>query len=404
MTTYERNECGGCSGHRLEPFLDLGETPLANAPRRTLDTVEWYCPLRVVVCVDCWLAQLFDVVPDETVYGASYSFYSSTSPALVDYHTAQAQQIVQRYGEQARRLTVEIACNDGDMLGALHTLGCSNTVGVDPSSGPAMVARRTGHNVIIEPFGVRVADRIWTTYGRAGVIIANNVAAHVADLHDFFGGITTLLAPDGVAIVEVQNLADLLLGNQFDHVYHEHRYFYSLTSLAFVARMHGLQLLDAEWTAPQGGSIRATLGYGQEMSLDAQRIIASETWLTNRRAYLGTQGRVEHLRIKLERMIHARHVAGDQIAVYGVPAKAVTLLNFCRLNANVITHAVDDTPEKQYAYVPGTSIPIVPRAESDADIYLLTLWNYLPQILRREAAFREEGGRFIVPIPNPTEI
>lgn len=403
MNAYERTSCGGCGGSRLEPFLDLGSTPLANTPRRSLNVAETHYPLRVAVCVDCWLAQLLNVVPDSAIYGASYSFYSSTSPALVEYHIAQARQIVQRYGEQARRLTVEIACNDGDMLGALNALGCT-TVGVDPASGPAMVARRAGHSVIIEPFGVRVADRIWTDHGKAGVIIANNVAAHIADLGDFFGGIASLLAPDGVVIVEVQNLADLLLGNQFDHVYHEHRYFYSLTSLAAVARQHGLQLIDAQWTAPQGGSIRATLSRSLGMSAAAAHILSSETWLTSRRAYLGTQGRAEHLRAKLIEMLYARRAAGDQVAVYGVPAKAVTLLNFCDLDVDLIEHAVDDTPEKQNAYVPGTRIPIIPRDKSDVGTYLLTLWNYLPRILERESEFRAEGGRFIVPIPNPSEI
>jgi hypothetical protein len=205
-----RVRCGGCSADALTQFLDLGTSPLADVfPDRPDADLPRY-PLRVAVCQSCWLVQLLDVVPDEVLFGADYGFYSSASPSIRAYDAAFAGWALDRFGDEALRGVVEIACNDGGLLQHFSAAGVP-ALGIEPAAGPASVARGRGLLVADEPFTLAVAEQV---SAGAGLVIAKNVAAHVANLHDFFAGITYLIGDNGVAVVEVQDVAALLLGSQ----------------------------------------------------------------------------------------------------------------------------------------------------------------------------------------------
>jgi novobiocin biosynthesis protein NovU/D-mycarose 3-C-methyltransferase len=250
------------------------------------------------------------------------------------------------------------------------------------------------------------------------VVIANHVLAHVADPHDFLRGVSTLLAQDGIAVIEVQYLADLLIGNQLDHVYHEHRFHFSLSSLVGLASWHGLHVNDVAHTPAQSGSISIILSRRRGMSTQATRMISSEGWLESPAAYQDMQDRAEHIRFRLLNLVGEELAAGRRLAGYGAPAKATTLLNWCEFGPDVIEYVIDTTPAKVGRFVPGTGIPIVgrkpemgaaaqygmfvPDGRELPDTYLLSVWNYLADVLRRERDFLAvHGGRFIVPIPVP---
>lgn len=398
----KRVACGGCGSTALDVFLDLGESPLADAFIKQDSPPERWYMLQLAVCGNCWLVQQMIVPPAEDVFNENYTFYSSTSLPKVQYHQALAQKLLTRHRDHARRLTVEIASNDGDLLQHFKIAGCK-VLGVDPAVGPATVASSRDLPVMIEHFGLQTAKRIKSQHGEAGLIIANHVAAHVPDLDDFFGGIAHLLTSSGVAVIEAQYIGDFLVGNQFDHVYHEHRYFYSMTSLGNVALKHGLYLQDVALTEPQGGSVQITLGKREEPSLAVIDLFKREaTWLQRHETYAGFQGRVDHIRDKLVELVDNERHAGRRVAGYGASAKSTTLLNYCGLNANKIEYVEDTTPEKIGWLTPGTHIPVVaPGERPPPDTYLLLVWNYLSGVLRREQRFMTDGGRFIVPIPTP---
>jgi SAM-dependent methyltransferase len=371
------------------PFLDLGSTPLADAFPKTADEDEAFYPLGLTVCQRCWLAQNTEVVPDDLLYNADYGFYTGASPSSLAYFKDYADWVLSRYDPQ---FVVEIASNDGTLL--RHFLAPGRKVlGVEPAANVALAAKENGVPTHNRPFGRAVANDIGED--RADLIIANNVVAHVSDLDDFLGGIAILLAPDGTAIIEFQYVADLLLGNQFDHVYHEHRSFFSLSSLDAALRPHGLRIFDYEFTPAQGGSVRALV---QRHSLVLHHPF--EEWLSSPAAYGGVQGRIDHLRDRLQSLVIERSLVGP-VAGYGATAKSTTLLNYCDIG-NDIAYVADLTPSKIGRFTPGTRIPIVhPDDAPPADTYLLLAWNYLSGVLRRERAFLDRGGRFIVPIPAP---
>ena len=212
-----------------------------------------------------------------------------------------------------------------------------------------------------------------------------------------------LLAVDGVAFVEVQYLPDLLTGNAFDLVYHEHRNFFSLTSLEKAAKRWGLHVADARLTDRQGGSLRVELRRTRGTLSLIENIRTSESWLSQRSSYDGFQGRIERVRTRLRDMLITS--ATGHVAGYGAPAKATTLLNFCGIDSEQVGFTIDTTVAKQGRFVPGTGIPIRSPDVIESrrvDTFLLLAWNYAPEIMRRELEFTHNGGRWIVPIPVPT--
>lgn len=389
-----RTTCSACGHIELDQFLDLGLSPIADAYTATADEPVERHPLQVAVCAKCRLVQLLEVVDHEVLFGTGYSFYSSASAPLSAYHATYARDLLHRYPDLARRGVVEVGCNDGDLL--RHFAGYP-AVGVDPAEGPAASAVARGLDVLVRPFGLAAAHDIRDRRGRAGIVVANHVLAHVADVADVLAGIRALLAPDGVATVEVQYLPDLLVNNAFDLIYHEHRNFFSLSSLEQAAQRHGLFVVGAQLTDRQGGSLRVTLSAAPRPNVVVDALRASERWLDNWGAYEGMQGRVERIRTRLLDLLGDEVAAGRRVAGCGAPAKATTLLNFCGITAPEVAYVSDTTVAKQGRYIPGTRIPIVsPLDASPADTMLCLAWNYARTMIRNNPR-----PRWILPIPAP---
>lgn len=377
--------CRSCGSTDLRGFLDLGLSPLADAFPRDGEAEKKY-PLGLTVCADCWLVQNTETVPDDELWTPDYGFYTGASPSSIAYFADYAQWVKDHFAEETRRLTVEIASNDGTLLRHFD-----NALGVEPSANVAQVAIDAGLPTIIAPFGRAVAAGIGE---KAGVIIANNVVAHVADLDDFLGGVADLLDPTGVAIFEFQYVGDLISGNQFDHVYHEHRSFFGLRSFSAAIHRYGLSIRSYTHTPAQGGSLRVVVQHGPDRSS-----WSSEDWLGRLFTYQSFGGRVKYLRERLLALVDGEIAQGRSVAGYAASAKSTTLLNYCGIGTDRLRSVVDLTPHKIGRVTPGTHIPIV--REDDVDTYLLLAWNYLPGILRREREFIDRGGKFIVPIPMP---
>jgi hypothetical protein len=389
----KRTACSACGHTDLDQFLDLGLSPIADAYTATPDEQSPKFPLQVAVCAKCRLVQLLEVVPADILFGTGYSFYSSASAPLSAYHAAYAADVRDRYPGLATRGVVEVGCNDGDLLRHFRAFP---HVGVDPSSGPAAVATERGCDILVEPFGLATAQLIRSERGPQGLVFANHVLAHVEDVSDVLAGIAHLLRDNGIAMVEVQYLPDLLVNNAFDLVYHEHRNFFSLSSLESSAAMHGLRVHDVELTDRQGGSLRVSLSRQLSPTARVFKVRMSEHWLNDFSAYAGMQGRAERIRSRLREMLGER----DVTAVYGAPAKATTLLNFCGLDRRQLAYCVDTTAAKQGRHIPGTGIQILSpdtaRTSVRPGAFLLAAHNYARPIMAANP-----GNQWILPIPAP---
>lgn len=396
-----RESCAICGSAMLTTILDLGTSPLADAfPEDAAEQTRY--PLDLLQCQTCALVQLGEIVDDNLLFGSDYAFFSGASPSLVDTYDELAHWLLREHAAECAQGVIEIASNDGTLLHHFQTAGHS-VLGIDPALPAATRALSRGVPTRVRAFSSREAESVvaldhGTHFGRqAGLVIANHVLAHVTDPVDFMQGIATLLHPDGLALIEVQYFFDLFFGNEWDHVYHEHRTYLCLTDVVRLANQVGLVVTEVDNSPAQGGSIRVQLRHRGEPSDRVLRVLNREMGFND---YGGWQARVDYSRERILDLLWSFKRQGKRIAGYGASAKSTTLLNYCDIDANLLDCVVDATAYKIGRLTPGSLIPIV-SAEPNVDVYLLLVWNYLAGVLRRERAFRERGGLFLVPIPHP---
>jgi SAM-dependent methyltransferase len=235
--------CRSCGGSRLETFLDLGETPLADRllAGADLDKPELMFPLRVAFCEDCSLVQITETVNPKILFADAYPYYSSFSQALLEHSRRNALELIERRALGPDSLVVELASNDGYLLKNYVEAGIG-VLGIDPAEGPAAAAEKVGVPTLCRFFGPALADSLRAEGKRADIIHANNVLAHVADTNGFVAGIGRLLKDEGVAVIEAPYIEPLIEHCEFDTIYHEHLCYFSVTALDKLFRRHGLYL------------------------------------------------------------------------------------------------------------------------------------------------------------------
>ncbi len=404
---HRRSTCRLCGGGNLTPVLSFAPTPPANAfvGRAEIDKPQPTFPLDVALCEDCSHAQLLDVV-DPGLLFSDYVYVSGTSPTFVDHFARLAQDVLARYRPAPGSLIVDIGSNDGTLLGFFKDAGMT-VLGIDPARDIARRASERGLETRAEFFTPALARRIREERGAAAVVTANNVFAHIDDLAAVTDGVHTLLAADGVFVFEVSYLLDVYRKTLFDTVYHEHLSYHSVKPLPGFLAANGMQLIEVERIDVHGGSLRATVqraGGPHPVGASVQRLMADETRAgLDKTATFATFGRrIARLRADLRRLLGRLKADGKSIAGYGAPAKATTLMHHFDLGPETIDFIVDDSPLTQGLYSPGHHIPVVPAAaiaERRPDYLLVLAWNFAEPIIAGNAAFREAGGQFIIPVP-----
>jgi SAM-dependent methyltransferase len=398
--------CRACGGTSVPIILSLGRTPLANAivaPETPVGPEPTY-PLDLAFCETCTLVQITETVPPELMF-SDYAYFSSYSDTML----AHARDIVSRVvDEQAlgpENLAAEIASNDGYLLQYYLQAGVP-VLGIEPASNIAKVAEAKGIRTIVDFFGESLAGRLRADGVRADVIHANNVMAHVPDLPGFCRGIAAILNTGGRAMIEVPYVKDLIDHREFDTIYHEHLSYFSVTALDRLFAAHDLTVVDVERLAIHGGSLRVTVAHEGTPRLRVVESLLEEEaglGLTKLPFYERFGRAVEDLRTQLTGLIRELRARGHRVAAYGAAAKGSTLLNYCGIDCRSIEFVVDRNPHKQGKLMPGVGIPIVPPQyllATRPDYVLLLTWNFADEILAQQAAFRDIGGRFIIPIPD----
>lgn len=402
--------CRSCGCTDLFPVVDLGCTPLSDrlVDPGSVGLAEPTAPLEVIACSACSLVQLAGTVCPEELFCQAYPYYSSVSPRLVRHFEDAARRILSDRPLDAASLVVEIASNDGCMLRHFKAAGIP-VLGIDPADGPAGVARHAGIETLGTFFTEALARQLLGERGGADIILANNVLAHVPDINDFVAGIACLLKPDGVAVVEVPHLAELLRGGEFDTIYHQHVFYFSVTALIPLLARHGLHIQSISRLDIHGGSLRLTIGHepvghglGEHETVTLLREEEAALGLDRPAGFEAFRIRVQSFRIALTATLSGLKAEGRRIAGYGAAAKANTLLAYCGLGEETLDLIVDNNVHKQGLFMSGGRIPIVSRqalADDPPDFVLVLAWNFAKEIMAQEAEFAAGGGRFILPLP-----
>jgi ubiquinone/menaquinone biosynthesis C-methylase UbiE len=304
-------------------------------------------------------------------------------------------------------LVVEVASNDGYLLQYYQRAGVP-VLGIEPARNIAEIAAERGISVVNDFFSAGLAKELASADRRADVIHAHNVLAHVADLNDVVAGFATLLKPNGLAVVEVPYVKDLIEQCEFDTIYHEHLCYFSLTALNHLFRRHKLTITDVEHHDLHGGTLRIYASHttntaDPRSSLSTILDQEARSGLGQLDFYRDFGARVESLRRDLVALLSQLKTEGKRIAAYGASAKGSTLLNYFQLGPDVLEFVVDRSTVKQGYYTPGTHLPIYAPEKLLADMpdyVLLLTWNFASEILAQQSEYRRRGGRFVVPIPS----
>ena len=400
------NACRGCGAQLSEIFADLGMSPLANAYPGPFETRgEMHLPLTAFVCSRCFLVQLRAHADPEAIFG-EYAYFSSFADSWLVHAEKFARHVIAERGLDTSSLVLELASNDGYLLRWFRDAGIP-VLGIEPARNVAEVARAAGIETVAEFFGVALAERLVAEGRTADLVVANNVLAHVPDLHDFVEGIVRVLKPGGVASIEFPHLLRLIAGVQYDTIYHEHFSYFSLLALEPVFAKHGLHVGSVLELPTHGGSIRLTVGRSLEADESVRRVRAAElaAGLDRIDTYHAFAQEVRANKHGLLRFLLDAAERGDRVVGYGAPAKGNTLLNYAGVRADLIEYTVDRNDYKQRRVLPGSRIPISApeRLLADNPAYVLILpWNIADEVREQMAPLRAKGTRFVLAIPKIT--
>ena len=399
-----QTQCRICRNSNLTEFLNLGPQPLANSfvAREKRDISEPVYPLRVLYCSQCSLCQLGEVVDPEILF-RDYVYFSSGMPSSPHY-CAYADEVTRRFIASPSDMVVEIGSNDGHLLAEIQKKGV-RILGIDPAKNIAVQASARGIETLPEFFSEKLAHEIRDTRGAARVIIGNNVVAHIDDHHDLMRGVAALLADNGVFVLEAPYLGDMFEHLTFDTVYHEHLSYLALRPLQKLFDQFGMEAFDVAIFPVQGNSFRVYAGKkgAHEIQPSVAALMQKEIDMNfdTLPAYQKLAARIRELKNEVQAIVAGLKQEGKRIACYGAPAKGNTLLNYFSLGSDVLDFATEELPSKIGFLTPGTHIPVVHIEEArknPPDYYLLLAWNYKDVVLKKEKKFRDNGGKFIMPV------
>jgi len=412
-----RSDCRLCGG-RLSKALDLGSTPPANefVTRETVESgvVQDTFPLFLSACHTCGHVQLPVVVDPRRLF-SNYVYVSGTSKVFVEHFRRYAESMIAQLGLVPGDLVVDVGSNDGTLLSFFRDAGM-RVLGIDPARAIAAEATSRGIPTVPDFLTVKLARELRGEHGPAKLVTANNVFAHADDLKEVADACCALLDESGTFSFEVSYLPSVVRGTLFDTVYHEHTSYHHLGPLFGFLERSGLGLYDAELVDTHGGSVRVLSSPVLRRATDrARAILADEQaagYVPDVLVSGGSGGQsgplevlardVELLGLRLKRLLIDIRMAGKTVAGFGAPAKVTTLMHRFGLGRDDVSFIVDDSPLKQGLYTPGKYVPVLPSSalyERRPDYVLVLAWNFAEPIMRSHKRFSDEGGSFIVPIP-----
>ena len=404
--------CRICNSTNLERYIDLGKIPLANnlVPADKEDADPRF-DLQVQRCLDCQLSQL-TIVVDPAILFSEYTYRTSISTTFQKHFEDMGKAIGEKFSNEQHPIALDIGSNDGCLLEGFQKHGFI-PVGIEPATNLADIANKQGITTINAFWDAETAQQVVQQQGTVQVVTATNVFAHVHDVRGFIQNVKTVLADNGMFIIEVPHALNFIQKNEFDTIYHEHLSYFLVKPLITLFDMEGMELFDIQKVPMHGGSIRvfakkkdSTIPVEHE-TINTLLKEEADAGLYDSPAYLQFAEKTKEVRTAFVTMITDFLADGKKVAGYAASAKASTLLNYCGMDSTHISFIVDDGLEKQGKAFAGNRIPIVPNSELEKerpDILVIFAWNIAADLIKKTPAHQERKGQYVIPMPFPKVI
>ncbi|RZD48824.1 MAG: methyltransferase [Thaumarchaeota archaeon] len=405
----KKNNCRMCKSNNIQNFLDLGFSALSDnfLTIEQLDESESFFPLTVNLCSDCGLCQLGYVVPPELMFNKDYPYDSSTTKTGREHFTKMGIDICDSFDLKQNSLVIDVGSNSGVLLSAFKSKGMK-VLGIEPSSKLANAAIEKGVDTIIEFFSNKLVTKILDNYGKVSVITGTNVFAHIDDLDDFMLTADSLLVEDGIIIIEAPYLLHLIENMEYDTIYHEHLSYLSVKPMVEFCKKFGFEIFNISEQTIHGGTLRYFISrknkkeITQEVS-DYLKIEEEKDLYSEEKLHHFANLVKNHRRTLLE-LLNDLKKDGKKIVAISAPAKGNTLLNYCKIDTEILDYVTERNPFKIGKFTPGMHIPVYSDEkllEDQPDYALILAWNFADEIIQNNSNYQENGGKFIIPTPKP---
>lgn len=393
----DEKKCASCNSP-LNRFLSLSPMPPVNSfiSQEEISKEKSY-PLNLAYCPSCLLVQLEDTVPPEELF-SNYLHLSSGSSSNIAHLKEVADLVKSKFNISENTKILEIGSNDGTLLSFLKT-STNNLLGIDPAKNLFPLCKEKGIESLPLFFNKKTASDIIEKKGKFDIIIALNVIPHTPNVIDLLNGINLALSENGTLIMEGAYALDTILQGQFDTIYHEHVYSFSLHSLINTFNKAGLLVYDIEKIPTQGSSLRI---FARKQSKSVMDLLQQEKslGLTNPAIYDQVDSKVEKFKQEFLNILHSEK-KGQKLIGLGAPARGMVILNHCGLTQNDFDYIIDDTPLKQGKFSPGTHIPVKSWEslnKNEQRTFVLLSWNYKDYLISKLKQ-HVSNSKVIVPFP-----
>ena len=398
-------KCRICN-HRIKRIVHLGKIALVGNFFKKKSNQRKY-NISLNYCLYCKHVQISERLSPDLLF-KNYLWETGISKSNITLIKKLLIKL-KKLGISKKSKILEIASNDGSFIEILKKKFNSFAIGVDPAKNLAKKANSKKIFTINNYFNCKLSHSIKKKFSKFDFIFARNVIAHLNDPKQIFKGIENLLKDNGILILEVPHLLNILNENQYDNIFHEHIGFHSLRSIKDLCEQNQLKVFDVERIDSQGGSIRCYICKNKSkksISRKTKNVLKIE-----KKSNLFSGKNLEKFKFKIKnhsknmhRLVYNLKKKKNKISVYGASGKGQALMQFAKIDNKLIDYVFDKSKLKQGRFTPGTNIRIRdPKyiSRNKVDYLIILSWNIKDEIIKQERIFLKKGGKFIIPFPTP---
>ena len=401
--TYARDSCRLCLSKEIEMAVNMGKSPISEkyVKKENLENIIPKVSLNLYFCKNCSHVQLIDVVNPDFLW-ADFTFKTARDIKLINHFKDYVERVINVQQINDEDLILDIGSNDGTLLQCFKDKGLQNILGVDPASQIVDQANLSGIKTIKGYFNLELANKISNTNGKAKVITANNVFAHMDDLRGMLEAIKFMMNEESIFVFEVSYLLDVVKKMLIGTIFHEHLSYHSIISLKQFLNSFNLDIIKVERGPEQGGSIICYAKIKKQSNRIHNSVfelieLEKKEKLDKIETIQKMNDQLTDLKNELNKIIKKIKHENKTISGFGAARSGTTFLSYFGIG-NHIDYLYDDNNEKHFKFSPGDQIEVLPTKDIDEnkpDYLIILAWIHADNIISKNQNYLENGGAFL---------